>query len=110
MQAAASGLSLFAQGRGVRGGRATQSWATNGGVQQIHSGSGVEDASQRESVVDIRIEGEGASGIEDAHTPTLQQGDHLLMLHSSCRLHAMPLAKHQYDICSRPLMGLRPSN
>jgi hypothetical protein len=42
------------------------------------------------------MEGVGASGMEDAHTPTLQQVDHVLMLHPACRLHAFPLAKHQY--------------
>lgn len=98
------------QRRQRRKGRHTQSWATNGGVQQRQGGSGVEVASRCESVVDIRMEGEGASEIEDAHTPTLQQVDHLLMLHSACHLHAIPLARIQNDICSRPLMSLRPSN
>ncbi len=62
------------------------------------------------SVVDIRTEGEGASGMEDAYMPALQQADHLLMLHSTCRLHAMLLANHQYDICPWPPVSLRPPN
>lgn len=54
------------------------------------------------------MEGVGARAWKTgAHTPTLQQVDHLLMLHSACRLQAIPPAKHRYDICPWPLMSLR---
>lgn len=102
----AQGLSLLAQDKRHRWEGGTQAWATNRGVQQTEGGSGVEDARRCEnlgSVVDIRMEGVGARAWKTgAHTPTLQQVDHLLMLHSACRLQAIPPAKHRYDICPWP--------